>query len=132
MSASRKTTERQLELAQKRLNVRSEELKKANVSEKEFGKDPVFRSLRAAVRQLGLRIRTITEREKTNEEVARHRAERDAAITAEKAERRRSILHGAATDESAPKAQKEEKKAKSPKPAAGGEKKAKPEGKAKK
>jgi hypothetical protein len=86
MGTSRRKTESLLERAKAALDVRVKVLQGKGVEAKDFGDDPKWRELNARVRQVGGWLRKVAEIETLNEELAKHKAERQARIAAEKAE----------------------------------------------
>jgi hypothetical protein len=90
MGTSRKITETQLDHAKAALAVRVKKLQDKQVEPKKFKTDPQWRMLDARVRQIAMRLRTLSGVESNNSEVARLKEERIVRIAAEKAERKAS------------------------------------------
>jgi hypothetical protein len=88
MGTSRKTTESQLVQAKASLSLRVKALQQKGVEAKKFKADPKWRALDAVVRQINSRLRKITEVETVNAELVKLKAENEAKIVAEKAERK--------------------------------------------
>lgn len=88
MGTSRKITETQLDHAKAALAVRVKKLQGKQVEPKQFKTDPQWRNLDARVRQIAMRLRTLTDVEAVTADVARLREERIVRIAAEKAERK--------------------------------------------
>lgn len=112
MGTSRKTTESQLEQAKATLDLRVKALKEKGVDTKKFKNDPKWRSLDAVVRQINSRLRKIAEVESVNAELVKLKAENEAKIAAEKAERKSGASKKPKPEKEAAKKPKEPKAAK--------------------
>jgi len=110
MGTSRQTTESQLEKAKAALEIRIKSLKEKGVEAKKFKNDPKWRELDAQVRQINSRLRKIGEIETNNEELLKHKEERQAKKTKKKAERKAGAKKPKPEKAAAPKKAKAEAK----------------------
>ncbi|RPI76885.1 MAG: hypothetical protein EHM42_14380 [Planctomycetaceae bacterium] len=104
MGTSRKITETQLEKAKSALTVRVEALKAKGVEGKKFKRDPKWRELDSKVRQINARLAKVGEIEVQNEELLRHKEERQAQLAAKKAEKKAGVKKDKVKDDKKPKA----------------------------
>lgn len=104
MGTSRKITETQLEKAKAALAVRVKALKEKGVDGKKFKHDPKWRQLDGKVRQISARLVKVGEVESQNEDLIRHKEERQAQLAAKKAEKKAGVKKEKEKDEKKPKA----------------------------
>lgn len=90
MGTPRKTTERQFKDAADALAAHVKLLSGKGIDAKQLDRDPVWRKLDSRVRQIRMRLRTISTAEALNAEVAQRKTDNIARIAAEKAERKAS------------------------------------------
>ena len=83
MPLSRTTLERQLQAANTDLQTYAKSLQEKGLTEAEFKKNTLWRSLNANIRTVRRRLAAVAKTEATNAEVAQRKSERLAPVDAE-------------------------------------------------